>query len=119
MLYCKRKLYKTLIAYPVERPVSLFTNNIVALCTFHRNFLHMVDEVEPLIILIKTTEAEIFGAFCSSAWGERKHERKFFGTGETFVFTFEKGDTIKVFKWIGYGASCNVRETCYVKSDII
>ncbi|XP_022648993.1 TBC1 domain family member 24-like isoform X3 [Varroa jacobsoni] len=92
--------------FTVVKPYIIFSSNEHG--TSLRNFLHMVDEVEPLIILIKTTEAEIFGAFCSSAWGERKHERKFFGTGETFVFTFEKGDTIKVFKWIGYGASCNM-----------
>lgn len=75
-----------------------------------RNFLHMVDEMEPVIILIKTTEAEVFGAFCSTAWGERKQERKFFGTGETFVFTFGKGDAVKVFKWVGFGASCDVSD---------
>lgn len=68
----------------------------------------MVDEMEPVIILIKTSESEVFGAFCSTAWGERKQERKFFGTGETFIFTFGKGESIKVFKWVGYGAPSDV-----------
>lgn len=68
----------------------------------------MVDEVEPVIILIKTAAGDVFGAFCSSAWGERKQDRKFFGTGETFVFTFGRGDPLKVFKWVGFGAPSEV-----------
>lgn len=67
----------------------------------------MVEEVEPVIILVKTLKHEIFGAYCSTKWEERKSQ-KFFGTGETFVFSFGKSESLKVHKWVGFGASGDV-----------
>uniref|UniRef100_A0A8C5NIR2 TLDc domain-containing protein n=1 Tax=Junco hyemalis TaxID=40217 RepID=A0A8C5NIR2_JUNHY len=43
---------------------------------------------EPTVLLIKTTEGEVCGAFLSSDWAERKKSGAtsgFFGTGECFV----------------------------------
>ena len=64
-----------------------------------------VDKWEPSFLLIRTTDQEVifknfyqriiskvFGAFCSTSWGERnqmddKGSRiKYFGTGECFLF---------------------------------
>ena len=67
-----------------------------------------MDEVEPLVILIETEDRDVFGAFCSRAWGERTRGQKFFGTGETFVFSFGKRENLNVYRWVGYGASSNV-----------
>ncbi|XP_003744424.1 GTPase-activating protein skywalker [Galendromus occidentalis] len=91
--------------YTVVKPYIVFTSNEHG--TSLRNFFHMVDAVEPLVILVKTSEADVFGAFCSVAWGSRKKGQKFFGTGETFVFSFGKSETLKVYKWVGYGAPCD------------
>ncbi|XP_032817099.2 uncharacterized protein LOC116946214 isoform X2 [Petromyzon marinus] len=48
-------------------------------------------EHEPTILLIKTMDNEVLGAFLSSAWSERNRATmkagSFFGTGECFVFT--------------------------------
>jgi hypothetical protein len=39
----------------------------------------------------------IFGAFCCEAW---KISNKFYGTGESFIFSFE-GDDINVYNFTG------------------
>uniref|UniRef100_T1HB01 TLDc domain-containing protein n=1 Tax=Rhodnius prolixus TaxID=13249 RepID=T1HB01_RHOPR len=47
----------------------------------------------PTLLMIKTCNNEVFGAYCSSKWNERnqKDERgnrmAYFGTGETFLFS--------------------------------
>ncbi|RUS90996.1 hypothetical protein EGW08_001213 [Elysia chlorotica] len=55
------------------------------------------------ILVIKSTDGSIFGAFCSEPWFTR-HEKNqphmsFFGTGETFVFTMYP--SMKKFPWAG------------------
>ena len=45
---------------------------------------------------------QIFGAFCSSYWRERKLSTKnlsYFGTGETFIFTLAPEK--KKYDWVG------------------
>ena len=45
---------------------------------------------------------QIFGAFCSAYWRERKQSTKnlsYFGTGETFVFTLSPEK--KKYDWVG------------------
>ncbi|XP_036362769.1 GTPase-activating protein skywalker-like isoform X2 [Octopus sinensis] len=68
-----------------------------------RTLYVMTEEYEPTIIVIKTLTDEIFGAFCSSSWSNRKQSSKnisYFGTGETFLFTLKPEQ--KKFPWIGY-----------------
>ncbi|NWY21422.1 TBC24 protein, partial [Aphelocoma coerulescens] len=58
----------------------------VHLCRFYT----CCEGYEPTVLLIKTTEGEVCGAFLSSDWSERKKSGAtsgFFGTGECFVFT--------------------------------
>ncbi|XP_053149431.1 TBC1 domain family member 24-like [Hemicordylus capensis] len=55
-----------------------------------QRFYSCCEGYEPTILLIKTTQGEVCGAFLSSDWSERKKTRGgagFFGTGECFVFT--------------------------------
>ncbi|KAK7090595.1 GTPase-activating protein skywalker-like [Littorina saxatilis] len=60
-------------------------------------------EFEPCtIFIIKTITGEVFGAFCAESWMERRtHARpvRFFGTGETFLFTLVP-ERMK-FEWVG------------------
>lgn len=50
---------------------------------------------------------EIFGAYCSACWSERKDVReraktRYFGTGESFVFKQPKGQLYPtVYNWVG------------------
>jgi len=45
-------------------------------------------EAEPLLLLIETTDGDTFGAYLSKSLKHRT-ERKFFGTGETFIFSLK------------------------------
>ncbi|NWJ10063.1 TBC24 protein, partial [Crypturellus undulatus] len=58
-------------------------------CSLQR-FYSCCEGYEPTVLLIKTTEGEVCGAFLSSDWSERRKSGAtsgFFGTGECFVFT--------------------------------
>ncbi|CAG2206084.1 TBC1D24 [Mytilus edulis] len=49
-----------------------------------------VESYQPTLIFIKTTTDEVFGAFCSNYWRDRRQSSRklcYFGTGETFIFT--------------------------------
>lgn len=68
-------------------------------------FFMKVDSWEPTILIVKTNNNEIFGAYCSSDWADRhKQDNKgnrqlYFGTGESFLFSFSP-KPIK-YCWIG------------------
>jgi len=50
-----------------------------------RTLYRKCEDLQPVILVIKTTKAEVFGAFIASELLER-HRSQFFGTGETFLF---------------------------------
>ncbi|XP_028829461.1 TBC1 domain family member 24-like [Denticeps clupeoides] len=58
-------------------------------------FYSHVDGHEPTVLLLKTADEEVCGAFLSSDWSGRKSHVSdglmFFGTGECFVFTLRPG----------------------------
>ncbi|XP_074703169.1 TBC1 domain family member 24-like isoform X2 [Strix aluco] len=73
-------------------------NATIVVCSSRRDgmfitagkFYACCEGYEPTVLLIKTTEGEVCGAFLSSDWSERKKSGAtsgFFGTGECFVFT--------------------------------
>ncbi|NXB72082.1 TBC24 protein, partial [Donacobius atricapilla] len=69
-------------------PLLLFSTSEDG-CSLQR-FYTCCEGYEPTVLLIKTTEGEVCGAFLSSDWSERKKSGAasgFFGTGECFVFT--------------------------------
>ncbi|KAK2515484.1 hypothetical protein Q9233_013997 [Columba guinea] len=69
-------------------PLLLFSTSQDG-CSLQR-FYTCCEGYEPTVLLIKTTEGEVCGAFLSSDWSERKKSSAtsgFFGTGECFVFT--------------------------------
>ncbi|NWI09604.1 TLDC2 protein, partial [Crypturellus soui] len=59
----------------------------------------------PALLLIRDTEAQAFGAFCASAI---RLSTCFYGTGETFLFSFSP--ELKVFPWTG-------RNSFFLKGD--
>ncbi|XP_026745562.1 TBC1 domain family member 24 isoform X8 [Trichoplusia ni] len=73
------------------QPVLLYTTEEhgCSLTTFYVR----VEHHEPTLLMIKTCNNEVFGAYCSTRWFERnqKDERgnrqAYFGTGETFLFS--------------------------------
>uniref|UniRef100_A0A8C3J5P3 TBC1 domain family member 24 n=1 Tax=Calidris pygmaea TaxID=425635 RepID=A0A8C3J5P3_9CHAR len=67
-------------------PLLLFSTSEDG-CSLQR-FYTCCEGYEPTVLLIKTTEGEVCGAFLSSDWSERKKSGAtsgFFGTGECFV----------------------------------
>ncbi|XP_014671959.1 PREDICTED: TBC1 domain family member 24-like [Priapulus caudatus] len=64
-------------------------------------FFDKVAGQEPTMILIKTTTNEIFGAYCSTDWEDRRrHEAStYFGTGESFLFSV--WPVAKRYSWVG------------------
>lgn len=76
--------------------------------------LNVLDELEYCLIVIKTFDDEVFGAFCAGDWNQRKNPKTlFFGTGETFLFTLmpEK----KVFKWIGLKQEAKPNQEMFIR----
>ena len=50
------------------------------------------------LLVIKDTQGFIFGGFCCEVW---KQSSKFYGTGESFIYTFKNGNNVTVFDWTG------------------
>ncbi|CAM1330764.1 TBC1D24 (predicted) [Pycnogonum litorale] len=73
-------------------------------CSLTSFYMH-AEKYEPTILLIRTYNNEVFGAYCSGSWMERhekdKHGKKkrYFGTGESFLFTLSP--KMHKFPWIG------------------
>ncbi|XP_077296921.1 GTPase-activating protein skywalker isoform X4 [Arctopsyche grandis] len=85
------------------QPVLLYTTEEhgCSLTTFYVR----VEQHEPTLLMIKTCNNEVFGAYCSSRWYERNmkddrgNRQAYFGTGETFLFSLYP-DRAK-YPWIG------------------
>ncbi|XP_015280727.1 PREDICTED: TLD domain-containing protein 2 [Gekko japonicus] len=65
----------------------------------------MTDLVSPILLVIRDTDGQIFGAFSSTAIHV---SNSFYGNGEMFLFSFNP--QLKVFKWTG-------KNTFFMKGD--
>ncbi|XP_038847281.1 TBC1 domain family member 24 isoform X2 [Salvelinus namaycush] len=80
-------------------PQLLFTTSTHG-CSLNRFYAH-VEGYEPTLLLIRTCEADVCGAFLSTDWEERKrggNKLSFFGTGECFVFRLKP--EMERYEWV-------------------
>ncbi|GJQ69830.1 hypothetical protein Trydic_g22381 [Trypoxylus dichotomus] len=95
------------------QPILLYTTEEhgCSLTTFYVR----VEQHEPTLLMIKTCNNEVFGAYCSSRWGERNlkddrgNRQAYFGTGETFLFSLYP-ERAK-YPWVGMEADRNVEHS--------
>ncbi|XP_061379268.1 GTPase-activating protein skywalker isoform X2 [Danaus plexippus] len=104
---CKQMLFTLWSWLPIRitmyQPVLLYTTEEhgCSLTTFYVR----VEHHEPTLLMIKTCNNEVFGAYCSTRWFERnqKDERgnrqAYFGTGETFLFSLHP--VRAKYPWVG------------------
>lgn len=68
-----------------------------------QTFFSLCGENEPTIVIVKTFNNEIFGAYCSASWSRRFENSlkpgQYFGNGETFLFSLSP-QMIK-YEWVG------------------
>ncbi|XP_026114157.1 TBC1 domain family member 24-like isoform X1 [Carassius auratus] len=81
------------------QPQLLFTTSTHG-CSLNRFYSHC-EGYEPTLMLIRTTDGEVCGAFLSTDWEERKrggNKSSFFGTGECFVFRMKP--EMERYEWV-------------------
>ncbi|XP_071478421.1 uncharacterized protein [Diadema antillarum] len=86
--------------FSVYQPSLVFTTQEhgFSLTTFYTR----CEYCEPTILLIKTADQEIFGAYLSASWSTRNdedHKGIYFGTGESFLFSLAPEE--KKYPWVG------------------
>ncbi|KAL2078452.1 hypothetical protein ACEWY4_026137 [Coilia grayii] len=81
------------------QPELLFTTSTHG-CSLNRFYSHCEGH-EPTLLLLRTTDGEVCGAFLSTDWEERKrggNKLSFFGTGECFVFRMKP--EMERYEWV-------------------
>ncbi|XP_061911847.1 TBC1 domain family member 24 [Entelurus aequoreus] len=81
------------------QPQLLFTTSTHG-CSLSRFYSHC-EGYEPTLLLIRTTDGDVCGAFLSTDWEERKrggNKLSFFGTGECFVFRLKP--EMERYEWV-------------------
>uniref|UniRef100_A0A8C2D7V7 TBC1 domain family member 24 n=1 Tax=Cyprinus carpio TaxID=7962 RepID=A0A8C2D7V7_CYPCA len=81
------------------QPQLLFTTSTHG-CSLNRFYSHC-EGYEPTLMLIRTIDGEVCGAFLSTDWEERKrggNKLSFFGTGECFVFRMKP--EMERYEWV-------------------
>ena len=61
----------------------------------YQTFFERTERAAPVVFLILADSGDRFGCYVSTGF---KYSRKYYGTGETFVFRFA-GDSLEVFNW--------------------
>jgi len=61
-----------------------------------RTFFFNTQKFNPTIILVKDTKGIVFGGFASERWHPNN---RFYGTGESFLFTFKTKGNISIYRW--------------------
>ncbi|KAG5674568.1 hypothetical protein PVAND_004522 [Polypedilum vanderplanki] len=96
------------------QPVLLYTTEEhgCSLTTFYIR----VEQHEPTLLMIKTCNNEVFGAYLSTRWYERNlkddkgHRQAYFGTGESFLFSLYPERAR--YQWVGIDSDKNVDHSC-------
>ncbi|XP_028844303.1 TBC1 domain family member 24 isoform X2 [Denticeps clupeoides] len=81
------------------QPQLLFTTSTHG-CSLNRFYSHC-EGYEPTLLLLRTTDGEVCGAFLSTDWEERKrggNKLSFFGTGECFLFKMKP--EMERYEWV-------------------
>ncbi|XP_061666951.1 TBC1 domain family member 24 [Syngnathoides biaculeatus] len=85
--------------FALSQPQLLFTTSTHG-CSLNRFYEHCEGH-EPTLLLIRTTDGDVCGAFLSTDWEERKrggNKLSFFGTGECFVFRLKP--EMERYEWV-------------------
>ena len=61
-------------------------------------FFNAAQEYQATMLAIKDSDGYVFGAFCVEAW---ECLYRFFGSGETFLYTFKDTETSQTWGWTG------------------
>ena len=61
-------------------------------------FMKLIKKEDMTLVIVEDEEGHKFGALCFEEWVARNN---FYGTGESFVFTFHDSDDCKVFTGTG------------------
>eukprot|EP00158_Paraphelidium_tribonemae_P003601 Partr_v1_DN26250_c0_g1_i1_m48628 putative TBC1 domain family member len=64
---------------------------------------------EPQILIVESQEGSIFGAYLSQSWDQQTGTKRFFGTAETFLFSFCNGKSER-FPWVGLNVKADEHE---------
>lgn len=81
------------------QPQLLFSTSTHG-CSLNRFYSHC-EGYEPTLLLLRTTDGDVCGAFLSTDWEERKRDGNklsFFGTGECFVFRLKP--EMERYEWV-------------------
>lgn len=57
-------------------------------------FFENLKDFEQTLIVIKDSNGYVFGGYCTETW---KPSKKFYGNGDSFVFTFNNGKDLAVY----------------------
>ncbi|XP_037076466.1 GTPase-activating protein skywalker-like [Pollicipes pollicipes] len=98
------RLWENLPArFALYTPLLLYTSDEHGFSL--KTFYQKVATFEPTVLLLRSTEGAVFGAYCSTTWNTRNQMQEdgtrytYFGTGETFLFTLRP--QLKVYPWVG------------------
>ncbi|XP_055344029.1 uncharacterized protein LOC129592089 isoform X2 [Paramacrobiotus metropolitanus] len=97
--------------FRIYAPELIFSTSEDGISLF--NFFVSARGHKSTIIAVKTLKGEIFGAFCADSWDERVHGKKeylFFGTGETFLFSFDP--VLRLYPWVGLCGRKTTPDSC-------
>ena len=76
--------------------VDQLNSNYCFIIYFFRLFLRLKNNEGPNILIMRDYDNYIFGVFCSDPL---KQDKLFYGSGETFLFTFYDTIEISAFHW--------------------
>ncbi|XP_023326393.1 TBC1 domain family member 24 isoform X2 [Eurytemora carolleeae] len=114
----------------IPERITMITPKLVYSSNDHgtslQTFFNKTEKYEPTILVIKSYEGDVFGAYCSTTWAcrnekdDRGMRQTYFGTGETFLFKLD-GDKVLKYPWVGENKEIEGRgnraEQLYMSGD--